>query len=207
MRGEVTVDSMPGSGSVFSLWLPSAAPSSGAELLIEEAPPAAALAPPRTRGLAEVGDAIIREMESLLDTFVSRLRREPLMPAAPTLRYSQLVDHSGSLLTDIAAALVTLDESEGAPSTLLVDASDIQRFVADRHGLQRARLGWSVEALARESVILFEEVERTVRRCFGDAKYAAQRDEAIGVIGRFLEQAAEASRRALERASNQTRHG
>ncbi len=207
MRGEVTVDSMAGSGSVFSLWLPSAAPSTTADGLIEEAPLVTALAAPRTRGLAEVGDAVIREMEPLLDAFVSRLRHEPLMPAAPTLRYSQLVDHSGSLLADIAAALVTLDESEGAPSALLVDGSDIRRFVADRHGLQRARLGWSVEALARESAILFEEVERTVRRCFRDAKYAVQRDEALGVISRFLEQAAESSRRALERASNQTHHG
>jgi signal transduction histidine kinase len=207
MRGEVTVDSMPGSGSVFSLWLPSAAPSSAPEVLIGEAPRAPALTAPRTRGLAEVGDALIHEMESMVDSFVSQLRREPLMPAAPTLRYSQLVDHVGSLLADIAAALVTLDECEGAPSALLLDASDIQRFVADRHGLQRARLGWSVEALARESAILYDEVERTVRRCFCDAKYATQRDEAIGVIRRFLEQAAESSRRALERASNQTLHG
>jgi signal transduction histidine kinase len=206
MRGEVTVDSMPGSGSVFSLWLP-AVPSSASETHADEPPRAAPLAAPRTRGLAEVGDTLLREMESLLDAFVSRLRREPLMPAAPTLQYSQLVDHVGCLLADIAAALVTLDELEGAPSALLLDASDIQRFVADRHGLQRARLGWSTEALARESAVLFDEVERMVRRCFGDAKYAVQRDEALGVIRRFLEQAAESSRRALERASNQTRHG
>jgi signal transduction histidine kinase len=207
MRGEVTVDSMPGSGSVFSLWLSAAAPSSASEALANEPPRVPALTAPRTNGLAEVGDTLIREMESMLDAFVSRLRREPLMPAAPTLRYSQLVDHVGSLLADIAAALVTLDESEGAPSAFLLDASDIHRFVADRHGLQRARLGWSVEALARESAILLDEVERTVRRCFGDAKYAVQRDEALGVIRRVLEQAAESSRRALERASNQTRHG
>jgi signal transduction histidine kinase len=207
MRGEVTVDSMPGSGSVFSLWLHSAAPTSASGVVEPSEPRAPALAAPRTRGLAEVGDTLMREMEAMLDAFVSRLRREPLMPAAATLRYSQLVDHTGSLLADVAAALVTLDESEGAPSALLLDSTDIQRFVADRHGLQRARLGWSVDALACESAILYEEVERTVRRCFSDAKYAVQRDEAVGVIRRFLEQAAEASRRALERASNQTRHG
>ncbi|MFL5606293.1 MAG: sensor histidine kinase [Gemmatimonadaceae bacterium] len=207
MRGEVTVDSLPGAGSVFSLWLHSAAPNTAPEALDTQEPRSPSLAAPRTRGLAEVGDTLIREMESMLDAFVSRLRREPLMPAAPTLRYSQLADHMASLLADIAAALVTLEDSEGAPSALLLDSSDIQRFIADRHGLQRARLGWTVEALAREFAILFDEVERTVRRCFSDAKYAAQRDEALGVIRRFLEQAAESSRRALERASNQTRHG
>jgi signal transduction histidine kinase len=205
MHGDVTVDSMPGAGSVFSLWLP-AAPSTRSDTLSAAAPRATQPAAPRTRGLAEVGDMIMREMESILDAFVLQLRREPLMPAAATLRYSQLVDHNGCMLADVAAALVTLDESEGAPSALLLDASDIQRFVADRHGLQRARLGWSAEALARESAILFDEVERAVRRCFSDAKYAMQRDEALGVIRRFLEQAAESSRRALERASNQTPH-
>jgi hypothetical protein len=206
MRGDVTVDSMPGEGSVFSLWLPAAALSTQSDTLSADASRAIQPAAPRTRGLAEVGDMIMREMESILDAFVLQLRREPLMPAAATLRYSQLVDHIGCMLADVAAALVTLDESGGAPSTLLVDASDIQRFVADRHGLQRARLGWSGEALARESAILFDEVERAVRRCFSESKYAMRRDEALGVIRRFLEQAAESSRRALERASNQTPH-
>jgi glutamyl-tRNA reductase len=49
-----------------------------------------------------------------------------------------------------------------------------------------------------------ENIARAVRRCFSDAKYTVQRDEALGVIRQFLEQAAESSRRALERASNQT---
>ena len=70
------------------------------------------------------------------------------MPAAPSLTYSQLVDHTGALLADIATALISLDESKGAPSALLHDSADIQRFLADRHGLQRSRLGWSAAALA-----------------------------------------------------------
>ena len=204
MRGEVVVASAPGAGSTFTLWLPAAAPGASAEDAPAPSAPGDAAAS-RTRGLAEVGDSLMHEMESILDAFVAQLRHEPLMPAAPTLRYSQLVDHTGAMLADVAAALVTLDESRGAPSALLLDSADIQRFVADRHGLQRARLGWTTEALAREHEILQAEIERAVRRCFSDPKCARQVDESLGVIRRYLEQSSETSRRALERMSQHSR--
>ena len=199
MRGEVSVDSTPGVGSSFALWLPAAHTNAdeGQELA------RAAAAASRTSGLAEIGDSLMHEMEAILDAFAAQLRREPLMPAAPSLRYSQLVDHTGAMLADIASSLITLDESRGTPSALLLDSADIQRFVADRHGLQRARLGWTVEALARESEILRAEVERSIRRCFSDAKCAAQVEEAVGVIRRYVEQSAQTSRRALERMTDQ----
>jgi signal transduction histidine kinase len=203
MRGDVTVESTPGNGSRFTLWLP--ATTGGAEGEPSTASAAAAPSSSRTRGLADIGDSLMHEMEAILDGFVAQLRHEPLMPAAPTLRYSQLVDHTGAVLADIASALITLDESRGAPSSLLLDSADIQRFVADRHGLQRARLGWTVEALAREAEILRAELERSVRRCFSDPKLAPQVEEALGVIRRYLEQGAETSRRALERATHRDR--
>jgi signal transduction histidine kinase len=203
MRGDVTVESTPGEGSVFTLWLPATTAADA------QPPDASSTAGPmsRTRGLADIGDTLMHEMEAILDAFVAQLRHEPLMPAAPTLRYSQLVDHTGAMLADIASALITLDESRGAPSSLLLDSADIQRFVADRHGLQRARLGWTVEALARESEILRTEIERSVRRCFSDPKFAPQVEEALGVIRRYIEQGLETSRRALERVANRGRRG
>jgi signal transduction histidine kinase len=202
MRGDVTVESTPGDGSVFTVWLP-AAPSAGDDAATPA--PSASLPQPRTSGLADVGDSLMHEMETILDAFVGQLRREPLMPAAPTLRYSQLVDHTGALLADVASALITLDDSRGAPSALLLDSADIQRFIADRHGLQRARLGWTVEALQREHEILRAEIERSVRRCFSDPKCAPQVEESLGVIRRYLEQALETSRRAVDRSSLQRR--
>jgi signal transduction histidine kinase len=202
MRGDVTVESTVGEGSSFTLWLP--ADLEGRPVAARAAEASAAPLSSRTRGLAAVGDSLMNEVEHILDTFVARLRTEPSMPAAPTLKYSQLADHIGPMLADIATALVTLEDSEGAPTMLLADTADLQRFIADRHGSQRARLGWSVEALARENVLLQEEVERTIRRCFSDPSCAAQAEEAIGVARRYLEQGAETSRRALERAANRS---
>ena len=141
----------------------------------------------------------MRELEAILDAFVARLRHEPTMPAAATLKHTQLVDHTACLLSDIASALITLDESEGAPSALLADSADVQRFIADRHGSQRARLGWTQEALHREGEILREEVEASIHRCFNTPASALQAVEAVGVTRRYLEQAAQASRRSLDR--------
>jgi hypothetical protein len=205
MRGDVIVHSAPRRGSVFALWLPAAVVASSEAGTGPANAPIATLAAPRTRGLAEIGDSLMHESESILDSFAARLRHEPLMPAAPSLRYSQLVDHVGAMLADIAAALVTLDESEGAPSALLADSADIQRFIADRHGLQRARLGWTQEALTREAAILREEIERSMRHCFTDVRRHEQLEVALGVVGRYLEEAEKASRRAMDRVAHQAK--
>jgi len=206
MHGDVAVHSEPGAGSRFTLWLPAAERDTGAapgESRTRSAPVTAS----RTRGLAAVGDTLMQEIEHIIDAFVARLRTEPSMPAAPSLKYSQLADHMGATLADIASALVTLEDSEGAPTMLLTDAADLQRFIADRHGVQRARLGWSMPALAREYAILREETERAIRCCFTDPSTRPQVDEAIGVIDRYLEQGAETSRRALERATQRLAGG
>lgn len=91
----------------------------------------------------------------------------------------------------------------GAPTPLLHDSADSQRFLAERHGLQRSRLGWSTAALDRESELLMGAIERAIRRCITDPKCAPQVDESLTVIRRLLEQGTEISRRALERSVQQ----
>ena len=141
----------------------------------------------------------MQEIEQIIDAFVERVRKDPSMPTAPSLKYSQIADHVGAMLADIAAALVTLEDSGGAPTMLLSDAADLQRFIADRHGVQRARLGWTTDALARQHVILREETDSAIRRHLPDPEVPGAVDEALGIVHRYLELAAETSRRGLER--------
>ncbi|HEX2778087.1 MAG TPA: ATP-binding protein [Gemmatimonadaceae bacterium] len=200
MGGDITAESEPGKGSTFSLWLPAAAPGQTDE------PPA--VSPrlsgrePVVQGLTEIGEALLRETDAIVDEVVARLRREPSMPGARSLRFTQLADHTATLLADLAGALVIIEDARGEPSPMLADAAEIQRFVADRHGVQRARLGWTTEALAREFELLREEIEHAMHRAFpGEA--AGRVGEALALVRRQLEQAAMSSARALERTQQE----
>ena len=197
MGGDLTAESTVGEGSTFTLWLPVAADNAvsadvGVTLSGRE---------PRVQGLTEVGESLLRDTDSILDAFVARLRAEPALPSAKGLRFTQLADHVTTLIADIAGSLVVIEDSQGEPTPLLADAADIQRFVADRHGAQRARLAWTPQAVAREYELLREEIEGGIRRRFPGDSGTVQ--EALAVVNRQLQQAAEISARACERASQE----
>ncbi|HEX8945863.1 MAG TPA: ATP-binding protein [Gemmatimonadaceae bacterium] len=196
MRGDLTVRSEPGKGSAFTLWLPAVSGSAreAARRRGESMEPAS-----RLQGLAEAGESLLRELEPMLNSFVARLRSEPLMPAAQSLRFSQLADHIGTYVANLGGVLVAVEESRGQPTGLIADGSEIQRLVAERHGAQRARLGWTPEALRREWRILGEEIERAIRRRSTGVDESAIR-EALTIITRFLDQGIELSVRAMTRA-------
>ena len=195
MGGDLSVHSAEGQGSTFTLWLPatdqpvsqsgtSQAPLSGRE--------------PRVKGFADVGEAMLRELEPLLDATVNRLRTDPLTSSASSLTYSQIADHIAPMLADIASNLVILEETAGEPSTLLNDGADIQRLIAERHGAQRARLGWSEDAIRREHQIIREEVERSMMRHFlGETD--GRLSEALATVAGLLRHSEDLSSRALER--------
>jgi hypothetical protein len=194
MGGDVTVRSTPGEGSIFTVWLPSPAggASSPAELI------ATSGADGETRGLAGIGETLLREVEPVMEAFATRLRTECPVPGAETLKFSQLVDHVPSYVADLAGVLIALEEAGGEPSSMLADAADIHRLLAVRHGAQRGRLGWNEEAIRCEYEILREEIERVVQRVGGHVRPEAVH-EALGVMRRFLDDAQQASTRALAR--------
>jgi hypothetical protein len=77
------------------------------------------------------------------------------------------------------------------------DGSAIQRVIAERHGAQRARLGWGADEIRREFAILREELARAVRRRVLPGPDAAL-DDALALLAGFIAHA--------ERASLQTFH-
>jgi signal transduction histidine kinase len=152
MRGDLTVASEVGRGSTFTIWLPAAEPPSEAA----DARRVHDLAG-RVAGLSALGRRMERQTDAITDAFERRLRADPLVPNRETVTSSQLQDHVGVFLSDIAKALVILDEGRAEPA-LLTDGAEIQRLISELHGAQRCRLGWSEAAVRREFEILHEEV-------------------------------------------------
>jgi signal transduction histidine kinase len=195
MSGDVTVHSVLGDGAVFTLWLPEAkedAPRS------EEVDHPLRGNEPAVQGLADIGEALMRDVEPVLDNFVARMRKESMGPGAETLRFSQIADHMPSLIADIAETLVVIEESRGEPSSIIADGTVIRRMIAERHGVQRARLGWSVDALRHEHALLRAEVEGAIHRRFlGEREGRVA--EAIRVVDQLLIDAEACAARALQR--------
>jgi hypothetical protein len=114
--------------------------------------------------LGEVADAVLAELERLLHAYVARLRSDPATPSAHAVDEKQLEDHLASFLADLAGTLAGLDVPAGVAVDAVRDGTAIQRVVAERHGAQRARLGWPEAEVRREFAILREELAAAIRR-------------------------------------------
>jgi signal transduction histidine kinase len=197
MKGDLSVRSEPGRGSAFTLWLPAAtAPAQDAARWHAEGADTTA----RLRGLADVGDLLLHDLDRLVDAFVAHLRAERIISSADSLHFSQLANHMATYVADVAGVLIAVEEARGQPSSVVTDGSEIQRLVAERHGTHRARLGWSRDTLSREWKTLHEEIERVIRRR-AEAIPESALSEALTLIERLLAQAEDTSTRALLRAS------
>ncbi|HET7229759.1 MAG TPA: ATP-binding protein [Longimicrobium sp.] len=194
MGGSLTARSEVGVGSTFLLWLP-AAPEE------EPGPMPGMEAEGRDATLHEIRDAVLDELERILHAYVARLRSDSATPAARELSEAELEDHLCSFLSDIAQTLGAMDLAAGAEDGLLRDGTAIQRTIAERHGEQRARLGWSEAEVWREFQVLREELSAAVRRRVRRPRQG-EVDEAIVVLEESVERAQrislESHRRAIQ---------
>jgi signal transduction histidine kinase len=198
MGGDLTVRSGVGKGTTFTLWLP--AETGDVELptpVIATEPTSPDKQKREVEGLADVGEALLANLDETLEAIVARIRSDESLSISAGLRFSQLADHIGTFLTDVASALVVIEEFAGQPTPLLADATEIQRLVSERHGTQRARLGWTESGLRREFMIIREELERVVQRGFRQGR-RLQVEDAIAVLERFIDQSEYVAVRALE---------
>lgn len=187
MGGDLVVTSRVGEGSTFTLSLPADVAIRTAESAKPIAGEAAA-APRSVTGFARIGRALLGSMDETIEILVARIRNDPSLGVAAGLKFSQVADHLPTLLADVAGALVMLEELRGQPSLLLADATEIQRLVSERHGIQRRTLGWSESALRREFMIVREEIERVIRKA-SNTQEPLPVEDGVAVIGRFLDQA------------------
>jgi len=212
MGGDLTVVSEVGEGSTFALWLPTAARHDGDASALEQSTLAAVERganvetpdgdKPRPehqiRGLAAVAITVLSRLHLIIETVVSRVRTDPAIEMAKGLRTTQVSDHLSTLLADILGFLAVVEEASGKPSQMLADAMEIQRLVAERHGTQRGRLGWTEQSMRREFMIIREELQKFVREAVpADGELPV--GDAIGALSRFVDQAEYVAVRALER--------
>lgn len=95
-------------------------------------------------------------------------------------------------MTDVGLALRTLAEGGASPAALVRDGTAILAVIAERRGVQRARLRWPEAAVAREFAVLAEVLHVAVRRLAGPADAVAAA-RAAGAVARLVAQAARLS--------------
>jgi hypothetical protein len=86
---------------------------------------------------------------------------------------------------------------------LLVDGAAIQRLIAERHGAQRQRLGWTEEELRREHAALGAEVERVVLD--SSLLTGSPPSDALPLLRMILQEAEEVSVRGFHAADERMR--
>ena len=211
MGGDLTVESEVDKGSTFALWLPANDREDvpPLELSLEPLLTKAATSKPiigtdrperQIRGLAEVGNNVLGRIVSIQTNIVNCIRADKVIPMAKGLRTAQVADHLSTLIADMVGALAVMEEASGKPSHLLADAMEIQRLIAERHGTQRARLGWNESAMRREFMIIREELSRAIRESVVVVE-GLSADDAMSSLSRFVDQAEYVAVRSLESAS------
>jgi len=192
MGGDLTARSKPGAGATFTLWLPtreqetqSPAASSATSPAASPAASSAASAAPIARRIPSgtlwtfsedgphlddaayavlhaIGTRLSNDAETIAERYVAAIRADGRFPGAHELHGAQLRDHATPFIGLLASQLTILGETCGRDPELLADGGYLQRLVAELHGAQRHRLGWSEGDIERETTLLVAELERAI---------------------------------------------
>jgi hypothetical protein len=199
MGGDITVRSKPGSGAVFTLWLPTprteAAHQSNAPAFDPaRRTPSSSMAiesdeDQRLDDLAyavlhAIGTRLSTDAETIAERYVAAIRADGNFPGARELRGVQLRDHATPFVGLLASQLTVIGETQGKDPDLLGDSGHVTRLMAELHGAQRHRLGWSESDIEREIQILYHEIERAIRIAVDTSATAKALDEPGLSVGR-----------------------
>jgi hypothetical protein len=112
---------------------------------------------------------VAAEAETIAQRYVAALRADGRFPGARALSSVQLRDHATPFIGLIASQLMVIGETRGTAPELLSDGAQVRRVMAELHGAQRHRLGWSESDIEREEPLLFAEIERALREALSTA--------------------------------------
>ena len=112
--------------------------------------------------LYAIGTRLSNDAETIAERYVAAIRADGRFPGAHELHGAQLRDHATPFIGLLASQLTILGETCGRDPELLADGGHLQRLVAELHGAQRHRLGWSEADIERETTLLVAEVERAI---------------------------------------------
>jgi signal transduction histidine kinase len=153
MGGDLTLRSEEGSGSTFTLWLPSP------ERQLRPGG-AAPVALPAWRALS---GAILQSAERVVQSYASRLASGERVAAARGAGEMELRDLALNLLSAVAQLLTLRADGADAKDAAYRDALRILRMVAELHARQRRSMGWSSADASGDLQLLREELEQSVR--------------------------------------------
>jgi len=198
MGGDLTVESTLGSGSSFTLWLPTResidARRQGDSR--ETTPTNPAISNIDLAALGSIGEMLSESTEEILASYCDSLRTDPETPLAHDMRKVLIEDHAASLVADLAQSLVIIADGRAEAADLLRDGSAIQRAIAEAHGARRCAQGWDEASVRRDHAIMRREVERCLRsRTGGDAATEA----AMRILSALNERAEATSIRSWRR--------
>ena len=185
MGGDITVESVEREGARFTLWLP-AADDQSLVATTEHGTPRRRRAPFDPKVLSQLGRVLAAEAMSLGHSMALQLRTDSRFPPAGALSDVQLIDHLPAYVVDLGLALITVSDVGVEASSLLNDGHAIRTEIAQRHGAQRRRLGWTEAQVALEYDLVMEEIERLLRARAGGTE--PQIDGALGMVERLVEQ-------------------
>jgi len=179
MGGDLTARSKPGAGATFTLWLPTREQEAQLSVATDAATaPLARRIPSGTLWtfaedatdlddaayavLHAIGTRLSNDAETIAERYAAAIRADGRFPGARELHGAQLRDHATPFIGLLASQLTILGETCGRDPELLADGGHLQRLVAELHGAQRHRLGWSEDDIVRETTLLVAEVERAI---------------------------------------------